>query len=92
MLLAQRSETLLLGDRVDVRANDEGDNIEKGNPGSLRQELLGKSKAEGRSDPGDLHDLPEANAHGGPNLVVGSGTGDQRHGRQIDGVLHGGNL
>lgn len=92
MLLAQRSESLLLRHGVDVCTNNEGDDVEEGNPGGLRQELLRKCKADGRGDPGDLHDLPEPDPHGGANLVIGPGAGNEGHGRKVDRVLHRRNL
>jgi hypothetical protein len=43
VLLAQGCETLLLGEGVDVGANDEGDQVEEGDPELVREELLGES-------------------------------------------------
>lgn len=92
VLLAQSCKTSLLGDGVDVGANDEGHQVEEGHPSVFGQELLGKGQADGAGDPGHTHDLPEADTDGGADLVVCAGTGNQGHGRQVDGVLDGGDL
>ena len=87
VLLAQGSEPLLLGHGVDVRADDEGDDVEEGDPRGLGQELLGEGEAQGRGDPGDLHDLHEADADCGADLMVGASARNEGHGHQVDGVL-----
>lgn len=92
MLLAERCQTLLLGDGVDVRPDDERDQVEEGDPSRLGQELLRKGQADGRGNPADAHDLPEPDAHGGADLVEGAGACDERHGGQVDAVLDGGDL
>lgn len=92
MLLAQRGEALLLGDGVDVGADDERDQVEEGHPRGLGQELLRKGEADGTDDPADAHDLPEADADGGADLVEGAGAGDEGHGDEVDAVLDGGDL
>lgn len=80
MLLAQGCKTLLLGHRVDIRAENERDKIEERHPGVFRQEFLREGQADGRCDPADLHDLPEAHADSCSHLVVCPGTGDEGHG------------
>lgn len=92
MLLAEGGEALLLGDGVDVGANDEADEVEEGNPELVGEELLGEGEADGRGDPADLHDLPEADADGGTDLVDSAGAGDEGHGDEVDCVLDGGDL
>jgi len=39
-------EALLLGNAVNVGADDEGDEVEEGDPGVLGQELLGEGQAD----------------------------------------------
>ena len=92
VLLAQGGEALLLGDGVDVSADDEGHNVEEGHPELVGQELLGKGQADGRGDPGDAHHLPEADLDGGAHLVVCAGAGDEGHGHEVDAVLDRGDL
>lgn len=92
VLLAESCEALLLGDGVDVGTDDEGDEVEEGNPELVGEELLGKGQADGGGDPGDAHHLPEADLDGSANLVVSAGAGDEGHGDEVDAVLDGGNL
>jgi hypothetical protein len=92
VLLAEGCEALLLGDGVDVGADDEADDVEEGQPQLVGEELLGKGQADGGGDPRDAHDLPEADLDGGADLVVCAGAGDEGHGDQVDAVLDGGNL
>lgn len=92
VLLAQGCETLLLGESVDVGTNDEGDQVEEGDPELVREELLGKGQADGRGEPGDAHDSPEADLDGSANLVECASAGNQSHGDQVDAVLDGCNL
>lgn len=87
VLLAEGCEALLLGNGVDVGTNDEGDDVEEGDPELVGKELLRKGKADGRGDPRNAHHLPEANLDGSANLVVGTGTGDEGHGDQVNAVL-----
>jgi hypothetical protein len=87
VLLAESCESLLLRNGVDVGADDEADQIEEGNPQVLGEELLGEGEADGRDDPGDLHDLPEAHADGGADLVECAGASDEGHGDEIDHIL-----
>lgn len=87
MLLPQRSQSLLLGGRVDVGSDQESDEVEERHPCLLGQELLSERERDGRGDPGDFHDGQEAGAHGGAYLVEGAGAGDDGHGGQVDGVL-----
>ena len=47
-LLPQGREPLLLGMRVDVGPDDEGNDVKEWNPGLLREELLGESKSNWR--------------------------------------------
>lgn len=47
VLLTQGCKALLLGDCVDVGAENERHEVEEGHPGVLRQELLGKGQADG---------------------------------------------
>jgi hypothetical protein len=87
MLSSQCCEPLLLGVRIDVCADNEGNNIEEWNPCLLREELLGKRQADGRGHPADLHDWPEAGLDRGPDLVEGASACDDGHGDQVDAVL-----
>jgi hypothetical protein len=87
MLSPKGSEPLLLGVRVDVGPNDEGDNVEEWDPRFLREELLRKRETNGRSDPADLHDGPEARLDRGFHLVEGARAGDDGHGDQVNAVL-----
>ena len=89
MFPPQRRQPLLLRVRVDVRPNHERDDVEKGDPDLLRQELLRKGQRDRRRDPRHLHHGHEAGADGGADLVEGSGAGDEGHGDEIDGVLDG---
>jgi hypothetical protein len=92
VLSPERCKPLLLGVRVDVCADDEADDIEEGDPGRLWQELLGERERDGRNDPADLHDGPEACFDGGANLVEGACAGDEGHGDEVYAVLDGGDL
>lgn len=92
VLLSEGGEALLLGDGVDVRADDEGDEVEEGHPELVGEELLRKGQADGRGDPGHAHDLPEADADCCPDLVIGAGAGDEGHGNEVDAVLDGSDL
>jgi len=87
MLLPQRRQPLLLGVRIDVRPNDESDDVEEGHPRLLRQELLGKRQRDRTAEPSDLHDGHEACSHRGRDLVRCTCAGDKGHGGQIDCVL-----
>jgi hypothetical protein len=88
----QSRKALLLGVRVDVSPDDKGDKVEERHPGFLWKEGLREGKADGRSDPRDAHDGPEAGADGRADLVECAGTGDDGHGDEVDGVLDGGDL
>lgn len=92
MLLAQGCKTLLLGDRVDVCAEDERHKVEERHPGVFGQELLREGQADGRGDPADLHDLPEAHPDGCSHLVVCPSTSDEGHSSEIHGILNRRNL
>lgn len=87
VLPAEGREPLLLGDGVDVSADDEGDEVEEGDPEVVGEELLRKGKADRRRDPADLHDPPEANPDSGLHLVECLRTSDQGHGNQVHTVL-----
>jgi hypothetical protein len=87
VLPPQGCEPLLLGVRVDVCANDERDNVEERHPRLLWEELLGKREADGRRDPADLHDGPEAGLDCCSNLVEGARAGDDGHGDEVNAVL-----
>jgi hypothetical protein len=91
VLLAQSSKSLLLGHCVDVCANDECHDVEEGHPGLLGKELLSKGKADGRSDPGNLHDLHETDTDSSADLVICAGSSDEGHGDKVDRVLNGRN-
>lgn len=92
VLLAKGSQSLLLSRHVDVSTNREGDDIEEDHPGGLGKELLRESQGERRADPRDLHDLPEAHADGGADLVVSSSTSNESHCHEIHRVLNRCNL
>jgi hypothetical protein len=79
VLSPQSSESLLLSVCVDVGTDDETDNVEEGDPSGLREELLGKGQRDGRDDPADLHDGPEASLDGRADLVECTGTRNERH-------------
>lgn len=78
-LFLESGDPLLLGDGIDVGADDKGDEVEERHPCLLREELLGESEGDGRGCPGDLHDGHEAGADGGADLVGGAGAGDDGH-------------
>lgn len=82
--LPQRSQSLLFGMRIDIRANAESHDIEEWHPCLLRQELLRERQRDGRGDPGDFHDGHEAGANGGADLMPGAGAGDDGHGGEVD--------
>src|SRR5690242_16086350 len=92
VLAPQGGEPLLLGVRVDVCADDEADDVEKGHPRGLGQELLRKGQRDGRHDPADLHDGHEARLDRGADLVECAGARDERHRRQVHAVLDGRDL
>jgi hypothetical protein len=78
---------LLLGLRVDPRADDEGEDVEKGHPCVLGEELLGERQCQWRGDPADFHDGHEAGSDGRSDLVEGSGSGNDGHGGEVDAIL-----
>ena len=88
----QGGEPLLFGLSIDICANDECDEVEERNPGVLRKELLREGQGQRRCDPADFHDRHEASSHGRPNLMPRTGSSDDSHASQIDGVLNGRNL
>lgn len=92
MLSPECSKSLLLGVRVNVRADDESNNVEEWNPCLLWQEFLRKCKAEGRRDPANLHYWPEASLDSCSDLVEGASTGDDGHEDEINRVLDRCNL
>lgn len=92
VLLAESSKALLLCDGVDVGTNDKRDNVEEWYPELVREELLRKGEADGGSDPGHAHHLPETDLDGGANLVVGACASNESHCHQVDGVLDGRDL
>ena len=65
--------------RVDIRANNEADEVEERDPGLLWEESLREGKCERGRDPGDFHDGHEASADGCADLVEGTGAGDDGH-------------
>lgn len=77
---------------IDVCTDDETNNVEEGHPGGFREELLGKGQRDGRDNPADLHDGPEACLDGGPHLVESARAGNEGHGDEVDAVLDGRNL
>ena len=87
ILPPQGRQSLLLRVGVDVRADDEGDDVEEGDPHLLGQELLREGEGDRRRDPRDLHDGPEAGADSGPDLVKSLRAGDDGHRDEVDGVL-----
>ena len=89
MLAPQGGQTLLLGVCVDVGTDDETYDVEEGHPRRFRQELLGKGERDGRNDPADLHDGPEAGLDRGAHLVEGAGARDDGHGDEVYRVLDG---
>jgi hypothetical protein len=92
VLSPESREPLLLSVRVDVCADDEADDVEEGDPGGFWEKLLGEGERDGRHDPADFHDGPEAGFNGGAHLVEGAGAGDEGHGDEVDAVLDGGDL
>ena len=74
---------------VDVGRNNEGDDIEEVHPQLSREEVPSESEADGRGDPADLHDRPEAGLDSSASLVVGSSAGDNGHDREVNDVLDG---
>jgi hypothetical protein len=89
VLSPQSSEPLLLGVCVDVCADDETDNVEKGHPCSLGEELLSKSQRDGGHNPADLHDRPETSLDGCADLVECTGACNKGHGDKVNAVLNG---
>jgi hypothetical protein len=75
--------------RVDVRANDERDEVEKRHPSLRRKERLREGQRDRGCEPADAHDGPEAGADGRAHLVPGSSAGDPGHACEVDGVLDG---
>lgn len=73
--------------RVDVGANDEGNQVEKWHPCLGRKECLRKGQGDWGGEPADTHDGPEASADSGTHLVPGLSAGDPSHACEIDGVL-----
>jgi hypothetical protein len=92
VLSPESSEPLLLGVCVDVCADDEADDVEEGHPCRLGEELLGERQRDGRDDPADLHDGPEAGLDGGADLVKCPGACDEGHGDEVHAVLDGRDL
>ena len=92
VLLSQRRKSLLLGHSVDVRSDDESNDVEERNPGLLWKELLGEGERDWRSNPGNLHDGEETGAPGGLHLVEGASAGDDGHHAEVYGVLDWCNL
>jgi hypothetical protein len=91
-LLPQSCKPLLLGVSVDVRADDEGNDVEKGYPSLLREEFLGKGECKRRRDPADFHNRHETSSNSRANLMPGSSSSDHRHRSKIDGILNRSNL
>ena len=87
VLLSEGREPLLLRNGIDIGADDERDEIEERDPEVVGQELLGEGKADGRGNPADLHDLPEAYADGSLDLMDSLGTSDEGHGNKVHAVL-----
>lgn len=92
VLLSQSSEALLLGNRVDICSDEEGDDVEEWDPGVLGKELLCECKSKWGCDPADFHDRPESSLPGCMNLMDGLRTGNDSHRDQINTVLDRGNL
>ena len=90
--LAECREALLLCDGIDVGSDDECDDVEEGNPGMLRKELLRKGEGERGSDPADLHDRHETSFPGRMDLMNCLCASDNGHRDEVDTVLDGGNL
>jgi len=91
-LLPQSCKPLLLSVSVDVRANDEGDDVEERYPSLFREEFLGEGEGKRRRDPTDFHNRQEAGSNSRANLMPGSSTSDHSHRSKIDGVLNWSNL
>jgi len=92
VLLAQRRQALLLGNRVDVGADDERNKVEEGHPCVLGKELLGKGQAERRCNPADAHNFPETNLDSRPHVVEALSASNNGHGDEVDGILDRSNL
>lgn len=92
VLLSESRKPLLLGDSVDVGADNECDEVEEGNPEVVGEELLRESKADGRGNPANLHDLPESHTNSGLDLVKGLRASNQGHGNEVNAVLDRRNL
>ena len=90
--LSQSLETLLLGVRVDICADDEADEVEERHPRMFRQESLRKGERQGRGDPADLHYWHETGPDGRADLVESPGARNHGHATQIDRVLNRGDL
>lgn len=84
---SQSFQSLLLGVRVDVGADNETDDVEEWYPGLLGQKLLCECKAQGRSNPADFHHSPKASSNRSANLVECARSRDNGHGGKVDHVL-----
>lgn len=90
--LAECREALLLRDGVDIGSDEEGNDVEEGDPGVLGKELLRESEGEGGSDPADLHDGHETCFPGCMDLMDCLRAGDDCHRDEVHTVLDGSNL
>lgn len=79
--------SLLLGRLVDVGTDNEGDQVEEWHPRMRRQELLGEQQRKWTSAPRHLHNWHEPNLDGRADLVECPCAGDDRHAREVHGVL-----
>ena len=77
---------------IDVRPNDEPNEVEERHPSLVGQEGLCERESQRGCDPGDFHDGHEACADGGADLMEGACAGDDGHGGQVDHILDGRDL
>ena len=65
--------------RIDIGADDEGNDVEERNPSLLRQELLRKCQGQWGSNPGNFHNWHETSSNSRADLVESLGTSNDCH-------------
>ena len=79
-LSPKRSKSFLLSVSIDIRSNDECNDVEEWDPGFLRQKLLGEGQSNRRCNPADPHDRHKTGSDGSTNLMECACPGDDSHG------------
>lgn len=80
-------DSLLLGRRVDIGTNHESNQVEEWHPCMRGQELLGEQQRKWTSAPRYLHNWHEPNLDCRADLVECPCAGNNRHAREVHGVL-----